>query len=102
MTLSIYIFMFLKDIVTVNMDWNTGFSPITNLNKGCSLLTVLKLYVWQGVCSSVRLDTDIFIETSVLNCQTLKILYLQILVIKMFFSRKLGGENFSPLPVGKI
>ena len=52
MTLSIYIFMFLKDIVTVNMDWNTGFSPITNLHK-----------CW---------------------------LFLQILVIKMIFSRKLG------------
>jgi hypothetical protein len=25
-------------ILTVNMGWNTGFSPVTNLNKGCSLL----------------------------------------------------------------
>ena len=25
-------------IVTVNMGWNTGFSPVTDLNKGCSLL----------------------------------------------------------------
>ena len=33
------------------MGWNTGFSPVTDLNKGCSLLTVLKLNVWQGVCS---------------------------------------------------
>ena len=38
-------------IVTVNMGWNTGFSPVTDLNKGCSLLTVLKLNVWRGVCS---------------------------------------------------
>ena len=59
-------------IVTVNMGWNTGFSSATDLNKGCSLLTMLKLDVWQGVCSSVRLDTDIFIVTSLLNCQTLK------------------------------
>ena len=36
-------------IVTVNMGWNTGFSLVTYLNKGCSLLTVLKLIVWQGV-----------------------------------------------------
>ena len=33
------------------MGWNTGFSPVTDLNKGCSLLTVLKLNVWRGVCS---------------------------------------------------
>ena len=26
-------------IVTVYMGWNTGFSPVTHLNKGCSLLT---------------------------------------------------------------
>ena len=62
-------------IVTVNMGWNTWFSPVTDLNKGCSLLTMLKLNVCQGVCSSVRLDTDIFIRTSVLNCQTLKTLF---------------------------
>ena len=47
-------------IVTVNMGWNTGFSPVTDLNKGCSLLKMLKPNVCQGVCSSVRLDTDIF------------------------------------------
>ena len=29
-------------IVTVNMGWNTGFSPVTDLNKSCSLLTMLK------------------------------------------------------------
>ena len=81
-------------IVTVNMGWNTGFSPVTDLNKGCSLLTMLKVYFFWGVCSSVRLDTDIFIGTSVLICQTLKTLFLQILVIKMIFSRKLGGIHF--------
>ena len=81
-------------IVTVNMGWNTGFSLVTDLNKCCSLLRVLKLYVWQGICSSVRLDTDIFIGTSVLNCQTIKRLFLQILVIKMIFSRKLGSIHF--------
>ena len=81
-------------IVRVNKGWNTGFSPVTDLNKGCSLLRMLKLNVCQGVCSSVRLDTDIFIGTSVLNCQTLKSLFLQILVIKKIFSRKLGGIHF--------
>ena len=68
-------------IVTVNMGQNTGFSPVTDLNKDCSLLTMLKLNVLQGVCSSVKLDTNIFIGTSVPNCQTLKSLFLQILVI---------------------
>ena len=68
-------------IVTVNVGWNTGFSSVTDLNKGCSLLTMLKPNVWQGVCSSVRLDTDIFIVTSVLNYQTLKTPFLQILAI---------------------
>ena len=62
-------------IVTVNMGWYTGFSPVTDLNKGCFLLSMLKLNVWQGVFSSVRLDTNIFIGTSVLNCQTLKSLF---------------------------
>ena len=36
-------------------------SPVTDLNKGCSFLTVLKLKVWRGVCSYVRLDTEILI-----------------------------------------
>ena len=81
-------------IVTVNMGWNRGFSLVADLNKGCSLLRMLKLNVCQGVCSSVRLDTDIFIGTSVLNRQTLKTLFLQILVIKMIFSRKLGSIHF--------
>ena len=45
-------------IVAVNMGWKTGFSPVTNLNKGISLLIILKLNVCQGVCSSVRLDTN--------------------------------------------
>ena len=52
-------------IVTVNMGWNTGFSLVTDLNKGCSLLMVLKLNGWQGVCSVARLDTNILVETSV-------------------------------------
>ena len=55
---------------------------------------MLKLKVCQGVCSSVRLDTDIFIGTSVLNCQTLKALFLQILFIKMNFPKKLGSIHF--------
>ena len=62
-------------IITVNMGWNTGFSRLADLNKGCSLLTMLKLIVWRGVCSSVRLDTNILIGTSVLNCQSLKSLF---------------------------
>ena len=47
------------------MAWNTGFSLVTDLNKSCSLLMVLKLNVWQGVCSVVRLDTKILTGTSV-------------------------------------
>ena len=47
--------------VTVNMGWNTGSSLVTDLNKCRSLLTVLKPYVWEGVCSSVRLDTKTFL-----------------------------------------
>ena len=47
------------------MAWNTGFSPVTDLNKSCSLLMVLKPNVWRGVYSVVVLDTDIFIGTSV-------------------------------------
>ena len=35
-------------IVTVNIGWNTGFSLINNLYKGCSLLTMLKTNVWRG------------------------------------------------------
>ena len=89
-------------IVTVNKGWNTGFSPVTDLNKDCSLLRMLKLNVCQGVCSFVRLDTNIFIGTSVLNCQTLKTLFLQILVIKMILKENWVSYIFSPLPVGKI
>jgi hypothetical protein len=81
-------------IVTVNMGWNTGFSMVTDWNNCCSLLTVLKLNVWQGVCSSVTLDTNIFLGASVPNCQTINTLFLQILVIKMIFSRKVGGIHF--------
>ena len=81
-------------IVIVNMGWNAGFRLVTDLNKHCSLRTVLKPNVWQGVCNSVVLDTNIFIGTSVLNCQTLKTLFLLILVVKMIFSRKLGGIQF--------
>ena len=81
-------------IVTVNMGWNTGFSLVTDWNKCCSLLPFLKLNVWQGVRSSVRLDTDIFIGTSVLNRQTLKTLFLQVLAIKMICSRKWGSIHF--------
>ena len=51
-------------IVAVNRGWNTGFSPVTDLNKGCSLLMMLKLNVLQGVFSFARLDTNIFIGTS--------------------------------------
>ena len=80
-------------IVTVNMGWNTGFNLVTDFNKGCSLLMMLKLNVCRGVCSSIRLDTYIFIGTSVINCQTLKTLFLQI-EIKTIFSRKLGGIHF--------
>ena len=81
-------------IVTVNKGQNTGFSPVSDLNKGCSLLRMLKPNVCQGICSSLRLDTKIFIGTSVRNRQTLITLFLQILVIKMIFSRKLGSIHF--------
>ena len=81
-------------IVTVNIGWNTGFSLVTDLNKCCSLLMVLKFNVWQGICSFVGLDTNIFIGTSELNWQTLKTLFLQILVIKTIFSRKSSGIHF--------
>ena len=86
--------IFTVTIVTVNMGWNTVFSLVTDINKCCSLLRVLKLNVWQEACSSVRLDTDIFIGTSALNCQTIKTLFLQILVIKTIFARKLGSIHF--------
>ena len=72
-------------IVTVNMGWNTGFNLVTDFNKGCSLLKMLKLNVCWGICSSVRLETKNFIGTSVLKCQTLKTPFLLILVIKMIF-----------------
>ena len=84
----------LNNISPGNTDWNTGFSPIPDLNKGCSLLTVRKPNILQGECSSVRLYTNIFIGTSVLNCQTLTTLFLQILLTKMIFSSKLGGVYF--------
>ena len=90
-------------IVTINMGWNTGLSLVTDLNKCCSLLTVIKLNVWQGVCRCVRLDTDIFIGTGVLNCQTIKTLFLQILVIRLlFFQKNWFVYIFSSLPVGKL
>ena len=38
-------FSILDERVTVNMGWNTGFSPITSLYKSCSLLTLLKTNV---------------------------------------------------------
>ena len=47
------------------MGWNTGFSLVTDINKGCYLLMVLKLNAWRGVCSVARLDTNILVETSV-------------------------------------
>ena len=89
-------------IVTVNKGLNTGFSPVTDWNKGCCLLKMLKLNVYQGVCSSIILDTNIFIGTSVLNCQTLKTLFLKILLIKMISQENWVVYIFYPLPVGKI
>ena len=83
----LFLFLFLCTIVTVNKGQNTRFSLVIDLNKGFSFLRMLKLNVCQGVCSSVRLDTNIFIG----NCQTLKTLFLQILVIKMILSRKMGS-----------
>ena len=81
-------------IVTVNMGWNTGFSPVTDLNKGCSLLTMLKLNVCQGVCSSGGLDTDIFIGTCLLNCQTLKTLFSPNSSNQSDFFKKIGWYTF--------
>ena len=49
------------------MGRNIGFNLITDLNKGCSLLKMLKLNVKRGLCSSVGLDTNILIGTSVLG-----------------------------------
>ena len=90
-------------IVTVNIGWNTGFSPVTDLNKGCSLLTMLKPNVWQRICNSVRLDTNMFIGTSVLNCQTLKTLFSPNSSNQNdFFQENLVVYIFSPLLVGKI
>ena len=63
---------------------------------------MLKLNVCQVVCSSVRMDTNIFIGTSVLNCQTLKTLFLQILLFKMIFQENWVLYIFSALPVGKM
>ena len=42
----------------------------------------------------LELNTNIFIGTSMHNCQTLISLFLQILLIKMIFSRKLGVIQF--------
>ena len=81
-------------IVTVNMGCNTRFSPVTDLNEGCSLLRMLKPNVWRGVCSSVRLDTDIFIGTSMLNFQTLKSFFYPNSSDQNDFARKLGGVHF--------
>ena len=76
------------------MGWNTGFSLVTDLNKCCSLLTVLKHNVWQGVCGSVRLDNDIFIGTSVLNRQTLKTLFSPNSSNQNDFFKKIGWYTF--------
>ena len=81
-------------IVTVNMGWNTRFSLVTDLNKCCSLLKVLKPNVWQGVYSSVRLDTNIFIGTSVINCQTLKTLFSPNSSNQNYFFKKIGLYTF--------
>ena len=54
------------------MGLNTGFSLATDLNKECSLLMVLKLNVWRGVGSVVRLDTDILIGTSLCGLEGAK------------------------------
>ena len=86
-------------IVTVNQGQNTGFSPVTDLNKGCSLLRLLKLNVCQGACSSVKLDTDIFIGTSVLNCQTLKTLFkASALWADAFYKQKCPSVRVSVCP----
>ena len=42
-------------IVTVNMGWNTGFSPVTDLNIGCSVLTMLK----PNVCNLVKFSKKV-------------------------------------------
>ena len=81
-------------MVTVNMGWNTGFCLATDLNKGCSLLTVLKPNVWRGVCSSVRLDTNILIGTSGLNCQTLKTPFSPNSSNQKDFFEKIGWYTF--------
>ena len=54
------------------MGLNTEFSLVTDLNKGCSSLMVLKLNVWRRICSAVRLNTDILIGTSVWDLEGAK------------------------------
>ena len=55
---------------------------------------MLKPKVWRGVCSSVRLDTNILIGTSVFNYQTLKTLFSPNSSNQMVFAKKLCGIHF--------
>ena len=81
------------------MGWNTGFSLVSNLNKGCSLPMVLKINVWRQVCSVVRLDTNILIGTSVWGLEVAKnttqkphlTLFFSSHII--FYSKNLDFEN---------
>ena len=54
------------------MGWNTGFSLVTDLSKGCSLPMVLKHNAWRGVCNVVKLNIDILIGTSVWGLEGVK------------------------------
>ena len=56
------------------MGWNTELIPVADLNKVCPFLMVLKLNVWQGVCSDVRLDTNILIGISVWGLEGAKLI----------------------------
>ena len=78
------------------MGWNTGFSLVTDLNKGCSLLFVLKPKVWQGVCSVVRLNTNILIGTSVWGLEGPK----TVLEISHFLSYIIGYSKTLDFEIG--
>ena len=74
------------------MGWNTGFSPVTDLNKGYSLLMVQKLNVWRGVCSVVRLYTDILIEISVWGLEGAKNVLKRPISYILYPSNKMRGN----------
>ena len=61
------------------------FLPKVAFTKDIKILNMAKVFETWHFCN---------IELYELNCQTLKTLFLPIFVIKMTFSRKLGGIHF--------